>query len=206
MATMKWQLKGEYFEACNCDFLCPCLPTNLKAKPTTGECKVALAFHIAEGKFDGAALDGLNFVVVLHSPSAMGEGNMTVGLIVDDRATPAQQQAIGTIVSGQAGGPMAHLSPLIGRFAGVEARPIRFDQHGLTYAVTVPGMVDQTIACLPSAADPATPIVIDNVGHPVNSRLALAQAGHAHLHAFGIDWDETSGRTNGHAAPFSWQG
>jgi hypothetical protein len=25
------------------------------------------------------------------------------------------------------------------------------------------------------------------------------------MHGFGIDWDETSGRNNGHFAPFSWR-
>jgi len=24
------------------------------------------------------------------------------------------------------------------------------------------------------------------------------------MHAFGIDWDDTSGRNNGHFAPFAW--
>ncbi len=205
MAASTWQMKGEYFEACNCDFLCPCLPSNMQAKPTTGECKVALAFHVAQGRFDRETLDGLDFIVVLHAPSAMGEGNMTVGLIIDQRATPAQQQAIGAIVSGQAGGPMAALAPLVGKFAGIEARPIRFDKRGMTCSVSVPGMVDQAIELLPSAANPAEPITIDNVAHPANSRLALAKASRAHLHAFGIDWDETSGQTNGHYAPFAWQ-
>jgi len=205
MTTSKWQLSGEYFEACNCDFLCPCLPSNMAAKPTTGECKVALAFHVARGRFDRETLDGLEFIVVMHSPGAMGEGNMTVGLIVDERASAAQQQAIGTIVSGQAGGPMAALAPLVGKFAGVVSKPIRFEKKGMTCSVAVVGMVDQEIEGLPSAGNPGEPISIDNVAHPVNSRLALAKATRAHLHAFGIDWDETSGRTNGHYASFAWQ-
>jgi hypothetical protein len=205
MAASKWHLSGEYFEACNCDFLCPCLPSNMAAKPTTGECKVALAFHVAQGHFDDEALEGLNFVVVMHAPSAMGEGNMTVGLIVDERASAAQQQALGIIVTGQAGGPMAGLAPLIGKFAGIEAKPIRFEKSGMSCSVVVPGLLDQSIEGLPSAANPGEPIVIDNVAHPVNSRLALAKATRAHLHAFGVDWDDTTGRANGHYAPFTWQ-
>jgi hypothetical protein len=205
MATPKWQLGGDFFVACICVFLCPCLPSNMAAKPTTGECKVALAFHVAKGRFDGEALDGLNFVVVMHAPSAMGEGNMTVGLIVDERASAAQQQALGAIVSGHAGGPMAALAPLVGKFAGVEAKPIRFEKRGMTCSVVVPGLLDQAIEGLPSAINPAEPIMIDNVAHPVNSRLAMAKATRAHLHAFGIDWDDTTGRANGHYAPFAWQ-
>jgi hypothetical protein len=42
------------------------------------------------------------------------------------------------------------------------------------------------------------------VGHPAASRLALAKASRGHLHAFGINWDDTTGKVNGHFAPFSW--
>ena len=33
---------------------------------------------------------------------------------------------------------------------------------------------------------------------------ALAKASRGHMHAFGIDWDDTGGKNNGHFAPFSW--
>jgi hypothetical protein len=42
--------------------------------------------------------------------------------------------------------------------------------------------------------------------HPANSRLALARATRSHLRAFGIDWDDESGKNNGHFAPFAWKG
>jgi hypothetical protein len=41
--------------------------------------------------------------------------------------------------------------------------------------------------------------------HPANARLALAKATGSHLHAFGLDWDDTSGNNNGHFAPFNWR-
>ena len=53
---------------------------------------------------------------------------------------------------------------------------------------------------------PGETLVLDNGAHPANPRLALAHATASHVHAFGFDWDETSGRNNGHFAPFSWQG
>ena len=103
----KWHIEGEYMETCNCDFLCPCITSNLSARPTEGECKAALALRIGRGEMDGVKLDGLSFIVMLHSPGAMGEGNMTVGLIVDDRASDKQVEAISAIATGAAGGPMA---------------------------------------------------------------------------------------------------
>ena len=57
-----------------------------------------------------------------------------------------------------------------------------------------------------SAKRPEEPICRGNLGHPANSRLALAKATRSHIHVFGIDWDDESGLTNGQFAPFDWQG
>ncbi len=201
-----WQITGHYMETCNCAFLCPCITSNLAAQPTEGDCKAAVALHIDKGAKDGVSLDGLSFVLMMHSPGPMGEGNMTVGLIVDDSASDQQLEAIGAIASGAAGGPMAALAPLVGKNAGVERRPIRFEARGLNYAVSAGELVDQACEGVPSAANPAQAICIDNTAHPVNSRLSLAKATRSSLHAFGIDWEDASGTRNGHFAPFAWTG
>jgi len=199
-----WHIDGEYMETCNCDFLCPCITSNLSARPTEGDCKAAVAMRVDKGEKDGVKLDGLSFIVMLHSPGPMGEGNMTVGLIVDDRASDAQVEAISAIATGAEGGPMAALGPLVGRIAGVEKRPIRFEADGLKRTVQAGDLVDQTCVGLPTATDPAQAICIDNVAHPVNSRLALAQANRSVFNAFGMQWNDSSGTRNGHFAPFSW--
>jgi hypothetical protein len=46
---------------------------------------------------------------------------------------------------------------------------------------------------------------IENTGHPVSSRLALAHASKSHVHALGLTSDDVSGNNNGHYAPFSWR-
>jgi hypothetical protein len=201
-----WSVEGQYFETCNCEFLCPCISSNLTARPDNGDCKVALAFQIEHGSKDGVSLDGLAFIVVARTPGPMGQGNWTVGLIIDERASGPQGDAILAIASGQAGGPMAHLAPAIGTFAGVERRPIKFGGDGRRYDVTAGTLVDQ--ACEAAMASPgaAEPMALVNTGHPASSRLALARATRSHIHAFGIDWDDKSGQRNGHFAPFHWQG
>lgn len=203
---MAWRIAGQYMETCNCTFLCPCISSNLAAKPTEGDCKAALALQIDSGEKDGVRLDGLAFVILLHAPKAMGEGDMTVGLIIDARADERQAEAIGAIASGAAGGPMAALAPLVSRLAGIETRPIAFARDGLTLSVQAGELVDQTCAGVPGPARPGEPIYLDNTCHPVNSRLALAKAGHSRFHAFGIDWEDASGTRNGHFAPFAWAG
>ena len=75
----------------------------------------------------------------------------------------------------------------------------------MSWSVSIPGALDQAIEGVPGAANPDEPLYLDNTLHPANPRLALAKATRSHLHAFGLDWDEDSGRNNGHFAPFNWQ-
>jgi hypothetical protein len=200
-----WNIKGQYMETCSCTLLCPCIWSNLAARPTEGACEAAVAMRIDQGEKDGVKLDGVSFVVMLHSPGPMGQGNMTVGLIVDEAADERQVDAVRTIATGEAGGPMAALAPLVGKVAGIERRPIRFTQQGLNFSLTAGELLDQACEGLESAVRPGEAIGIDNVAHPVNSRLSLAKATRSKFHAFGIDWEDMTGTRNGHFAPFAWQ-
>lgn len=201
-----WRIQGQYMETCNCTFLCPCIGSNLTARPSEGDCKAAIAMRIDKGEKDGVKLDGLSFIVLMHSPKAMAEGDITVGLIVDERATEKQAEAIGAIASGAVGGPMAALAPLVGRMAGMEKRPIRFEQAGMKYVVTAGELIDQALEGVPGPARAGEPIYLDNTCHPVSAKLALAKATRSKFHAFGINWDDSSGTRNGHFAPFAWVG
>jgi hypothetical protein len=205
-AKPAWTVRGDYFESCSCDYVCPCLASNLTATPTKGDCVFAFAFRVDQGRFGTVPLDGLCFAMVGMTPGAMVQGNWKVGLVVDERANADQEQAIAAIATGQAGGPMSALGPLIASFLGVEKRPIRFEKTGLRRAVTIPGVLDQAVEGVASAGNPNEPIVIDNTMHPVNPRVALAHATQSRISAFGLSWSDSSGRNNGHFAPFSWQG
>ncbi len=202
---MTWQIAGDYFETCSCDYVCPCVPTNLAGTPTKGWCNFAMVFNIEKGNSDAVKLDGLTFAVIGHTPEIMGKGNWSVGLIIDDRASAEQKQAITMIASGQAGGPPAILTGVVGKLLGVESRPITYKKDGLRRSVSIPKMLDQGCEGVASVANPAEPLHIDNTMHPANSRLALAKATASHLHAFGLDWDDTTGNNNGHFAPFNWR-
>jgi hypothetical protein len=203
MASAEWKISGDYFEACSCDSVCPCPTSGLAARPTQGYCDAGLVFHVERGSHGTTKLDGLSFAVLLHTPGAMIAGNWTVGVIVDERASSEQREALAAIGSGQGGGPMAALGPLVGHFVGIEAKPIRIEGTGMHRSVSIPGALDIAIEGIPGASQ-AEPIYLDNVGHPAATRLALAKASRSHMHAFGIDWDDTSGKNNGHFAPFSW--
>jgi hypothetical protein len=203
---MSWKIEGDYMETCNCTLVCPCISSNLAAKPTENDCKAAIAMRINKGEKDGTRLDGLSFIVMLHSPGPMIAGNIKVGLIIDEKANQPQVEAITAIASGAAGGPMANLAPLVSQIAGVERRPIAFTGKGMNFMVRAGELVDQEIEGIASMADASVPLYIDNTAHPANKRLALAKAVRSVFNAFGIVWKDSTGTRNGHFAPFSWAG
>lgn len=177
----------------------------MMVKPTKDACIFAMAFQIERGKYGNLSLDGLGFIILGRTPEEMGRGNWSVGLIADERATAAQREAIGAIASGAAGGPMAALSGLIGKFLGIESSPIRFERSGINWSVQAPKLVDMAAEGARGINPQATePLYLENTGHPAADRFALAHASKSHVHAFGLSWDDSSGRNNGQFAPFSW--
>lgn len=123
----QWTLDGTYMEACTCETPCPCTMLN---DPTEGTCTAVVAWHVDEGHFNGVSLDDLNVVVALHTPGNMADGDWNAAVYLDDRASAEQQDALGAIFSGQAGGHPAHLAELISDVRGVEAAPLMFETDG----------------------------------------------------------------------------
>jgi hypothetical protein len=164
-----------------------------------------MAFSVDRGSFGAVSLDGLGFIVLGFTPEEMGKGNWSVGLIADDRASAEQRDAITAIVSGAAGGPMAALSGLVGKFLGVESAPIRFERRGVNWSVKASNFVDMAAEGARGLNPNATePIHLDHTGHPAADRFALARASSSRVQALGLSWEDMSGRNNGQYAPFSW--
>ncbi len=206
MATPNWQVSGQYYETCSCDFLCPCVPGGLAVSPTKGWCTFAMAFQVDSGTYGTVSLDGLGFIVLGFTPEAMAKGNWSVGLIADEKASAEQREAITAIASGAAGGPMAALSGLIGKFLGVQPAPIRFDRSGAKWSVKASDFVDMAAEGVKGINPEATePMYLDNTGHPAADRFALAHASRSRVQAFDLAWEDVSGKNNGQYAPFSWR-
>jgi hypothetical protein len=178
----------------------------MAARPSKGTCTFAMAMQIERGSYGSVPLDGIAFIVLGYTPEEMGKGNWSVGLVIDERASADQRDAVIAIASGAAGGPMAPLSGLIGKFLGAEQAPIRIDRSGLKFAVKAGTLVDMAgegqMGVDPNATEP---MFLDNTGHPVSNRLGVAHASKSHVHALGLVWDDSSGKNNGHFAPFNWR-
>src|SRR5262245_18137509 len=202
----EWAMKGRYMEACSCDFLCPCIPRNATTPATHDFCKVALTFAIDSGHYGDVRLDGVRFVFFAQSKAIMTHGGWIGGVVVDSAASDAQADAVAQIASGAAGGPMGLFAPMLSDFRGVERRPIVFQQEDKTVSVKIDGWLDQSVVGVDSVAVPGECVTIDNTFHPANKRLNLATALRNVIKAFGIEWTGEPSRTNGHFAPFDWQG
>ena len=197
----RWRLKGDYFENCNCEILCPCILPVPGAEPTDGHCDVALAFHINEGDFSGVSLGDLNFVVAVYTPGVMGAGDWTTAFYVDERASQEQRQAIDRILSGDMGGPMAQWIRLTTDFRGTKYCAITYEAKGRARQVTIPGVLDFSVEGIRAGRRRGI-MRLENTGHPVNSTLALARGTASTYTDHGMSWDNTG--KNGHYAPFNW--
>ena len=144
MAQIDWRLKGDWIKNCNCAFGCPC---DFNARPTHGHCQGFLGMRIERGHFGDTKLDGLSFFVVVHFPGPLHEGNGTAQAIIDERATPAQREALFQILAGKnaAEGTLFHIFTLIVSkmldpiFAPIE---LEFDMDGRTARVRIPGVLE----------------------------------------------------------------
>jgi hypothetical protein len=97
MTNTKWLIKGRQFSNCNCAYGCPC---QFNALPTHGNCRGFMAVGIEKGHHGTVKLDGLRFVVMTKFPGAIHEGHGVAVVIVDERATEPQRDALLRIASG----------------------------------------------------------------------------------------------------------
>jgi hypothetical protein len=208
MAAVAWQVEGEYLENCNCEMLCPCIigprsPTGgALAEPTEGHCDVPMVFRIAKGNYGETRLDGLHAAFTIYTPKAMGLGDWSFALYVDEKGDAAQRQALEQIFGGHAGGPFGRLDAAISTRLPTQAAPIRLEISGLRRRAEIPGVLEIEIEGVPGRGGADT--WLDNVLHPVSKRLGIAKAVKGLFKAGPFDWDN-AGR-NAHYASFAWTG
>ncbi len=113
-----WRVRGSYFEACNCEAICPC--RSVGGRPggpsTYGECFGTLSWHVLQGHWGYVALSDLMVVMSLrYFDSVQPSTKWEVVLYVDERGDDAQRAALADIFLGRAGGTVAELyGPAIG--------------------------------------------------------------------------------------------
>jgi hypothetical protein len=198
---MAWNLSGRYVETCSCELMCPC-NLSFDHGATYDYCRVTLGFDIEQGEIEGTDVSGLKFVAIADSPKVMTEGNWKLGAFVDANASDEQMDKLVKVFTGQLGGPMEGLAPLIGEVLGVERATIEIDHDGLRHSVRVGDAIDFEIEdIVPFGIEDGTPIKFDGMFHPVAPDLTMAEAKRSQISAFGIEYE---GKTGVSYANFSW--
>jgi hypothetical protein len=198
---MAWSLKGSYVETCSCELMCPC-NLSLDHGATYDFCRVTLAFHIREGEVDGTDVGGLNVVLIADTPKVMTEGNWRLGVFLDERASEEQADKLTQVYSGQLGGAMGGLAPLVGEMLGVERASIEIADDGLRHRVRVGDAIDFEIQdVVPFGVETGQPVRFEGMFHPVGSDLTMAEAQRSSIDAFGISYE---GKTGLSKSEFSW--
>ena len=105
-APTQYHIEGSYYEACNCEAICPCRRQNGVAHGLSsyGNCDFILSWAINRGHYGDTDLAGLSvcFAGTYHDDE---EGSpWCVFIYVDQQAEDAQFHALGDIFQGTAGG------------------------------------------------------------------------------------------------------
>ena len=116
-----YQLEGSLLEVCSCDVLCPCW---IGEDPDQGTCDSVVAYHLAKGVIKGVDVSGLTLVSAVNIPGNVLEGNWRQLVLIDDKASDEQADAMLDAFSGKLGGPLADLAQLIGEVVAVERAPV----------------------------------------------------------------------------------
>jgi len=101
-----WKVAGTYFEACNCQAVCPCRsvdggPGGLS---TYGTCQFVLSWQVREGFADDLDLSGLSTVMAGWYSDDGPPSEWQVCLYIDEHANNSQFDALAAIFLGRAGG------------------------------------------------------------------------------------------------------
>jgi len=163
---------------------------------------VTLVFNIVQGTVDSTDIAGRKVALIADTPKVMTDGNWRVGVFIDDGATDAQFDQLVKVFSGQLGGPMAGLAPLIGEMLGVERAAIEVDDDGLRHSVRIGDTIDFEIEdIVPFGVETGEPVKFSGMFHPAGSDLTMAEAKRSRISAFGIQYE---GKTGLSKSDFSW--
>jgi hypothetical protein len=142
-----WELKGRELINCTCEYGCNC---QFNALPDKGHCHAVAGIIIEEGHYGETRLDGLRIAAIFKWPAAIHEGNGEAIAFVDERADPAQREALLKIMTGQDTAPFATMFAVFASTVVTMHEPvfpkidIEIDVDARRGRVVVPGYIEMT--------------------------------------------------------------
>jgi hypothetical protein len=123
--TASYAVQGRLLEVCTCNVLCPCWVG--EDPDRDGKCDAIVGWYVDRGVVGGVDVSGRCLCLSVHIPGNVFAGNWRVAMLIDDRCSEEQQQALLDVFTGRLGGPIADLACLVGEVVAVERVPITFD-------------------------------------------------------------------------------
>lgn len=185
-------LDGTLLEACSCGGPCPCWVGD---DPDGGRCDSVNAYHIDRGQVEGVDVSNLSFVQVNQIPGNVLAGNWRAIFYIDDKATPAQREAVLNAFTGKLGGSLAGVASLVGERVAVHFVPIEHRIEGGKGILRAGEVVEAEMAPYTDANGRPTTIHDTVFSTIPGSPAYLAKASHhrVNIPEHGMIW-EFSGR------------
>ena len=186
MTDTHWTIKAREFTNCNCAYGCPC---QFNALPTHGHCQAVVGMEIDRGHHGHTKLDGLRFAGIFSWPGAIHEGKGQVVVIIEERATPAQREALLRILSGLDTEPGATIfqvfSTTLEKVHDPVFAPIDFevDIDARKARLVVPGLIEGR----------GEPILNSVTGAEHRARIDIPDGFEYSIAEMGRGWTKTSG-------------
>lgn len=140
-----WQISGIYFEACNCESVCPCYSAH---PPTYGFCEGSCAWHVEKGQYGDTSLNGLNVIMVQRCDGFMRETPWHCWFYVDDRATDPQFEALSRIFTLRDGGYLARVYGRLWVVEGTQRAQIEMKLDGWQHRTSILGKLGLAVGIL----------------------------------------------------------
>jgi hypothetical protein len=185
MADVNWMIKAREFVNCNCSYGCPCQFNGL---PTYGDCRAVIGIQIDTGRHGETPLDDLRVAAIFKWPGPIHEGKGEAAVIVDERATPAQREALLRILSGQDTEPGATIFNVFAATLEKHHAPIfsridfEVDVDGRKARLVVPGMIETR----------GEPILNPVTGKTHRARIDMVDGFEYKLAEIGRGWSKTT--------------
>jgi hypothetical protein len=141
----EWRIAGPYFEACNCDAICPCRMVDGRpgSRAQYRYCQFAIGWSVSEGRHGEIDLKGRHAVMVGYWDEDEPRAPWRVGVYVDSGASDEQRAVLGRIVTGrERGSPWKQYGRAISEVLFVEPAEIEIVHDAGRQQLLVNGHVE----------------------------------------------------------------
>lgn len=171
----RWWAEGLAFENCNCAAVCPG-HIHFSQKCTHDVCHGFWAMRFRRGECDGVDLSGVDVVMAFECPPVMIEGGWKGRIIVSDRASEEQAQAVEAILRGKLGGPWEVLARFVSDWLETRSAPIRIEDEPTRKAIAVAGILKGTVNAI-RGRDRSQPVTFRNIYNQIHDSEQVVAMG-----------------------------